>query len=728
MNIPSIFWIVPAASVVALAFAWAFYRLMKREDEGTPRMREIAAHVRKGAMAYLRQQYKVVGIVFAVLALFFAYLAYGAGVQNGWVPFAFITGGFFSGLAGYFGMKTATYASARTANAARQSLDRGLKVAFRSGAVMGLVVVGLGLLDISFWYVILNRFVEVAGPQKLVVITTTMLTFGMGASTQALFARVGGGIYTKAADVGADLVGKVEAGIPEDDPRNPATIADNVGDNVGDVAGMGADLFESYTGSILAPTILAATFGALGDYFRTQPGLPLLLVFLAGFGMKAGLFPMHVWLPEAHPAAPSHVSALMSGVMIKTGVYGILRVTAALGEQPLLHTAGVILLASGVVTGLWGVILAAVQNDVKRLLAYSSIENVGVILIGLGVAALGKSSGNQLVALCGVTGALLHTLNHSLFKSLLFFGAGNILSQTRSTSLDALGGLAKHMPLTAILFLTGTAAICALPPLNGFVSELLIYLGMLDGIASGSNTLASAAGLAALALIGGLVVLAFTKLYGTVFLGSPRTHEVAESSEADAFRIAAMALPLAGILFVGLFPRAAVSAVTRAAGFFLRPPADAADWLLSPPLAAAGRTAWLLIAVVALLLWLRRRTLRTRTVAKGPTWGCGFTAPNVRMQYTGEFSEGLQSIATSLTQNSGQGSPVGKGEIFPAAHSFDIGHRDRIGRLFAAWWVELLRVINQRVMRLRTGKINHYILFALAFLGLVFLLSVFNVI
>ena len=252
---------------------------------------------------------------------------------------------------------------------------------------------------------------------------------------------------------------------------------------------------------------------------------------------------------------------------------------------------------------------------------------------------------------------------------------------------------------------------------------------MLDGIASGSNTLASAAGLAALALIGGLVVLAFTKLYGTVFLGSPRTHEVAESSEADAFRIAAMALPLAGILFVGLFPRAAVSAVTRAAGFFLRTPADAADWLLSPPLAAAGRTAWLLIAVMALLLWLRRRTLRTRTVAKGPTWGCGFTAPNVRMQYTGEsFSEGLQSIATSLTQNSGQGSPVGKGEIFPAAHSFDIGHRDRIGRLFAAWWVELLRVINQRVMRLRTGKINHYILFALAFLGLVFLLSVFNVI
>ena len=270
-----IFWVVPVASVIALVFAWAFYRLMKREDEGTPRMREIAAHVRMGAMAYLRQQYKVVGLVFVVLALFFAYLAYGAGVQNEWVPFAFLTGGFFSGLAGYFGMKTATYASARTANAARQSLDRGLKVAFRSGAVMGLVVVGLGLLDISFWYVILNHFVEATGPQKLVVITTTMLTFGMGASTQALFARVGGGIYTKAADVGADLVGKVEAGIPEDDPRNPATIADNVGDNVGDVAGMGADLYESYVGSILATFAL----GTVAGYGFEGILLPVALAF-----------------------------------------------------------------------------------------------------------------------------------------------------------------------------------------------------------------------------------------------------------------------------------------------------------------------------------------------------------------------------------------------------------------------------------------------------------------
>ncbi len=255
-----LFCFVPAASAIALLFAWIFYRQMKKEDEGTPTMREIAQYVREGAMAYLKQQYKVVGIVFVILAALFSVLAFGFGVQNKWVPFAFLTGGFFSALAGYIGMRTATYASARTANAVSKSLNSGLKLAFRSGAVMGLTVVGLGLLDISIWWLVLNAFVsEVSESQTLVVITTTMLTFGMGASTQALFARVGGGIYTKAADVGADIVGKVEQDIPEDDPRNPATIADNVGDNVGDVAGMGADLYESYCGSVLATMALGAS-------------------------------------------------------------------------------------------------------------------------------------------------------------------------------------------------------------------------------------------------------------------------------------------------------------------------------------------------------------------------------------------------------------------------------------------------------------------------------------
>ena len=205
MNIPEVFWLIPAASVTALGMAWFFFRQMMKEDEGTPRMREIAEHVRRGAMAYLKQQYKVVGIVFVVLALIFAFMSYALNVQNPWVPFAFITGGLFSGLAGFFGMKTATYASARTANAARKGLNNGLRIAFRSGAVMGLVVVGLGLLDIAIWFLVLSYFYN-GDSMALITITTTMLTFGMGASTQALFARVGGGIYTKAADVGADLV------------------------------------------------------------------------------------------------------------------------------------------------------------------------------------------------------------------------------------------------------------------------------------------------------------------------------------------------------------------------------------------------------------------------------------------------------------------------------------------------------------------------------------------
>lgn len=265
----SLFWLIPASSILALILAWYFYKQMMHVSEGTETMQKIASHVRKGAMSYLKQQYKVVGLVFPGLVILFSIMAYGFNLQNPWVPVAFLTGGFFSGLSGFLGMKTATYASARTANAARTSLNGGLTVAFRSGAVMGLVVVGLGLFDISFWYILLDYCIpaDAINPaNKLCIITTTMLTFGMGASTQALFARVGGGIYTKAADVGADLVGKVEAGIPEDDPRNPATIADNVGDNVGDVAGMGADLYESYCGSILATSALgAATFIGSGD-------------------------------------------------------------------------------------------------------------------------------------------------------------------------------------------------------------------------------------------------------------------------------------------------------------------------------------------------------------------------------------------------------------------------------------------------------------------------------
>ncbi|MBO5704121.1 MAG: sodium-translocating pyrophosphatase [Bacteroidaceae bacterium] len=291
----TLFWLVPVSSILALGFAWYFYREMLKTSEGTDRMAYIAAAVRSGAMSYLKQQYKVVSIVFVCLALLFGVMAYGFEVQNAWVPVAFLTGGFFSGLAGFLGMKTATAASARTANAARTSLNGGLRIAFRSGAVMGLVVVGLGLLDISFWYLLLDALIPdgESPTTKLCIITTTMLTFGMGASTQALFARVGGGIYTKAADVGADIVGKVEANIPEDDPRNPATIADNVGDNVGDVAGMGADLYESYCGSILATASLgAAAYMLSGDVVMQYKAViaPMLIAAVGILLSLVGIF------------------------------------------------------------------------------------------------------------------------------------------------------------------------------------------------------------------------------------------------------------------------------------------------------------------------------------------------------------------------------------------------------------------------------------------------------
>ena len=327
----SIVYIVLAASILALTFAFIFYKQMMKEDEGTDLMKKIAAHVRKGAMAYLKQQYKVVIIVFAVLAAIFGVMAYFK-LQNGIVWFAFLTGGFFSGLAGFFGMKTATYASARTANAARKSLNSGLQVAFRSGAVMGLVVVGLALLDVSVWFLVLNGtgLLEAVGAQNdLITITTTMLTFGMGASTQALFARVGGGIYTKAADVGADLVGKTEYNIPEDDPRNPANIADNVGDNVGDVAGMGADLYESYAGSILATMALGASAFATAAVEGLQFKAVLAPMLIAAVGVLLSIIGIFLVKTKENAGMKELLGALSRGtnaaaILIAVATFGIM--------------------------------------------------------------------------------------------------------------------------------------------------------------------------------------------------------------------------------------------------------------------------------------------------------------------------------------------------------------------------------------------------------------------
>ena len=519
MNIPSIFWIIPLASLIALVLAGIFYYSMKQEDEGTYRMKEIAKHVRKGAMAYLKQQYRVITVVFVILALFFAYLAYGAKVQNPWVPFAFLTGGFFSGLAGFFGMKTATHASSRTANAARQSLDKGLKVAFRSGAVMGLVVVGLGLLDISFWYVVLQAFVEETGPQKLVVITTTMLTFGMGASTQALFARVGGGIYTKAADVGADLVGKVEAGIPEDDPRNPATIADNVGDNVGDVAGMGADLYESYCGSILATSALgAAAFAVSGSegmqlkavlapmliaavgvvlsiigifLVRTKEGATMrdllhslglgvnvssALIAISTFGILY-LLGIQNWLGLSF----SVISGLAAGIIIgqATEYYTShsYKPTQNIAESSKTGPATVII--AGVGTGMISTAIPVVTIGFAIIMAYLCAigfdfkhimdpHNMSLGLYGIGIAAVGMLSTLGITLATDAYGPIADNAGGNAEMS----GLGEAVRK-RTDALDALGNTTAA---TGKGFAIGSAALTALALLASYIEEIRVGL------------------------------------------------------------------------------------------------------------------------------------------------------------------------------------------------------------------------------------------------------------
>ena len=514
MNIPQVFWLVPVASVVALTMAWYFFRQMMGEDEGTPRMREIAGHVRRGAMAYLKQQYRVVSIVFVVLAVVFAFMAYVLKVQNPWVPFAFLTGGLFSGLAGFFGMKTATYASGRTANAARQGLNQGLRVAFRSGAVMGLVVVGLGLLDIAIWFLVLSYFYQGTGI-ALITITTTMLTFGMGASTQALFARVGGGIYTKAADVGADLVGKVEQDIPEDDPRNPATIADNVGDNVGDVAGMGADLYESYCGSILSTAALGATAFALDGEMQLKAVIaPMIIasvgIFLSLIGIflvrtKEGasmkdllrslslgtnvsavliavatfiilyLFQLENWIGVSF----SVITGLVAGVIIGQGTEYYTshsyKPTQQIAESSQTGAATVII--KGIGTGMISTMIPVVTISVAIMLSYLCANGFDLSmtaasmsrgLYGIGIAAVGMLSTLGITLATDAYGPIADNAGGNAEMSEL---APEVRQRT-----DALDALGNTTAATGKGFAIGSAALTALALLASYVEEIKIAM------------------------------------------------------------------------------------------------------------------------------------------------------------------------------------------------------------------------------------------------------------
>ena len=511
-----LFWLITIASVVALIFAGLFYRQMMRESEGTPEMQKIAAHVRRGAMSYLKQQYKIVTLVFIGLVILFAIMAYGFNLQNHWVPVAFLTGGFFSGLSGYLGMKTATYASARTANAARHSLNGGLRIAFRSGAVMGLVVVGLGLFDISFWYLLLEHFIpaDAMNPTaKLCIITTTMLTFGMGASTQALFARVGGGIYTKAADVGADLVGKVEAGIPEDDPRNPATIADNVGDNVGDVAGMGADLYESYCGSILATAALgAAAFIGTGDTVMQFKAV-IAPMLIAAIGIILSIIGIFAVRTKENASMKDLLKALSTGttlssVLIIAGTFLILWVlnitnwvniafsvvvglvvgiiigqsteyytsqsykpTQKLSESGKTGPATVII--SGIGLGMISTTIPVIAVVAGIILSYwlasgFDFSNISMGLYGIGIAAVGMLSTLGITLATDAYGPIADNAGGNAEMS----GLGKDVRH-RTDALDSLGNTTAA---TGKGFAIGSAALTGLALLASYIEEIRIGL------------------------------------------------------------------------------------------------------------------------------------------------------------------------------------------------------------------------------------------------------------
>lgn len=519
----TLFWLIPFASILALGFAAYFYKQMMKESEGTPQMIKIAAAVRRGAMSYLKQQYKIVGFVFLGLVLLFSLMAYVFHVQNNWVPIAFLTGGFFSGLSGFLGMKTATYASARTANAARESLNGGLKIAFRSGAVMGLVVVGLGLLDISFWYLLLNSVIpaDVLTPShKLCIITTTMLTFGMGASTQALFARVGGGIYTKAADVGADLVGKVEAGIPEDDPRNPATIADNVGDNVGDVAGMGADLYESYCGSILATAALGAAAYIHTTDTLMQYKAVIAPMLIAAVGILLSIIGIFAVRTKENATMKDLLGALsfginLSSLLIVIATYLILwllgidnwawigsavvvglvvgliigrsteyytsqsyRPTQRLSESGQTGPATVII--SGIGLGMLSTAIPVVAVAIGVIASYllaaaGDFSNVCMGLYGIGIAAVGMLS------------TLGITLATDAYGPIADNAGGNAemsgLGETVRRRTDALDSLGNTTAATGKGFAIGSAALTGLALLASYIEEIRIGLsrsGMVD--------------------------------------------------------------------------------------------------------------------------------------------------------------------------------------------------------------------------------------------------------
>lgn len=471
-------------------------------------------------------------------------------------------------------------------------------------------------------------------------------------------------------------------------------------------------------------------FDGLGSYFRDHSNLPLFFLFFMGFGIKAGFIPLHTWLPQAHPAAPSHVSGVMSGVMLKMGIYGMLRVLLYVSQD--LLQIGIIILIVSLITGLLGVMMALVQRDMKRLLAYSSIENIGIIGIGIGLGVIGLATGNNTLSVLGFSGGLLHVLNHSLFKSLLFFSTGSVYTSTHTRDLEKMGGLMRRMPYSSVLFLVGSLAICGLPPFNGFISEYIIYLGMFrDLLASGMHqSILVLVSIVGLSLIGGLAVFVFTRAFGIAFLGEPRSHHSASAIEVEKVMIFPQFVSVALIILIGVaspwFVRPVFEIVSS--GFGIEGMPEVADSTI-PGLSRISLISGVFIMLVLALSLFRQFHLKSVKVSRGPTWGCGYTAPDPKQQYTSSsFAYNYNHLAKPVIGTKKMMQEIMEEEIFPAERSFSSNSDDVFQKVIIDKPAGLISSLLKKIAVMQTGKVQHYVLYAFMFMLLVLLLTWLNII
>jgi formate hydrogenlyase subunit 3/multisubunit Na+/H+ antiporter MnhD subunit len=472
------------------------------------------------------------------------------------------------------------------------------------------------------------------------------------------------------------------------------------------------------------------SFASLAVYFSGHSNILLFILFFIGFGIKAGFIPLHTWLPQAHPAAPSHVSGVMSGVMIKMGIYGILRVLMSVQHD--LIVIGLIILAVSVLSGIMGVMMAIVQHDLKKLLAYHSIENIGIIGIGTGLGIIGIGTGNNVLSLLGLSGALLHVLNHSLFKSLLFFNAGSVYNATHTRNTEQLGGLMKNMPYTSVLFLIGSLAICGLPPFNGFISEFLIYSGMFKSLTSSGlyQSIVILGSIVSLALIGGLAIFCFTKAFGIVFLGEARSEKASQAAEVEKSMIYPQFITVALIILIGIASSLFVSPVFKiiTAGFNL-PETELLTTSYITDLSGISIASGIFVMIVAILLIYRRYHLSTKVVSGGPTWGCGYTAPSPEQQYTStSYAYNFNHLAKPVLHTKKIMDEIGEGEIFPRQRSFRSESEDVYKKYLIDKPVDLVSGLLKRIAVMQTGRIQDYILYAFIFMLVVLILTWFNII